>query len=175
VKKKDTPYNKYGRTRTAGEISQELIEQDLQTTCAQEQGQQMTKTYVDELLQALQRGKKTWKEDFFIEVLTKRERLLTNIIRNYFVPRTTCPTPNYDQAVYHYIKKDDYLVLLWVLPDRDYAFDLKNNALTLDREYHELLGFILDFADGKLLQKAKILNREDVLEGRIILKEIKND
>lgn len=168
-------YNKFGRDKTAGQIATELVEKDLVTTCAQEQGQEMTRTYIDELLKTLQDGKSKLKTDFFVVVLTKREKLLTNVIRNYFLYRSTCPTPNYDQAVYHYTQKDDSLVLLWVLPDRDYCFNLRDNALMLDKEYHELLGFILDYADGKLLQKAKILNKEDILEGRVILKEIQND
>jgi len=44
--------------------------------------------------------------DFFIVVLLKKERLLENVLRNYFIATKACPTPHYDQTVYRYDHKN---------------------------------------------------------------------
>lgn len=161
------------RTQTVGKIATDLQQQDTHAIEVREQGQEMTSSYLDELLKVLAEGKQKQQGDFFIVVLTKREKLLVNVIRNYFFYRHTCPTPDYDQAVYHYVKNDDELALLWVLPNRDYAMEIKDNALTLDREYKEILGYVLDFADGTLYKKACLLNKEDEKVGTVVLTELK--
>lgn len=160
------------KRETVGKIATDLISKAPETLDAREQGQEMTGTYLSELFKTLQDGKDNVKGDFFIVVLTKRERALLNVIRNYFFYRHTCPTPDYDQAVYHYTKADDELNLLWVIPARQMTFNLKENALNVDPELKELLGYVLDFADGTLAKKAMLLNNEDELEGRVVLKEI---
>src|SRR5271170_4336109 len=129
-----------------------------------ELGNEMTDKYMMELFTTVEAGKKVYKDDFFVVVLTKREFVLTNVLRNFFLYRQSCPTPNYDQAVYHYQKKDNKLVLLWVIPDREFSFHIKDNILSLDKEFKDLSQFVLDFADGTLMKLAKKLNKEDILE-----------
>lgn len=163
------------KRETAGKIATDLMQKELETTCPVEQGNEMTKSYVKELERTLKDGTSALSGDFFIVVLTKKERLLQNIIRNYFFYRCTCPTPDYDQAVYHYEKEGGRVDLLWVIPTRNICFELKDNATTLSNEYKILLGFVLDFADGTLYKKACILNNEDTLEGGIVLSEEINE
>ena len=93
-----------------------------------------------------------------------------NVVRNYFFYRSSCPTPDYDQAVYYYTKGSDELNFLWVIPSKSFCIHLVDNALTIDKEYKELLGIVLDFNDGTLYNLAKKLNNEDVLEGGVVLK-----
>ncbi len=174
VKKKRNTIPSKGR-QTAGKIATDLMQKELETACPVEQGTEMTKSYVKELERTLKEGISTWSSDFFIVVLTKKERLLQNIIRNYFFYRRTCPTPDYDQAVYHYKREGNRVRFLWVIPARDMCFKLKANAATLADEYKELLGYILDFADGTLYKKACILNNEDILEGSVVLREEINE
>lgn len=160
------------RRETVGALSVEALLKTPETLDPREQGNEMTKPYMGELFKTLEDGKKNIAGNFFITVLTKRERLLTNVIRNYFFYRHSCPTPDYDQAVYYYDNTDDELELLWVIPSQQMAHELKEHALTLDKEYSELLQFVLDFADGTLFKKAQLLNKEDKKEGRVVLKEI---
>jgi len=164
--------NKKFNRESAGKISQDLLQKAPESTDVREIGREMTKGYMEELFTTIADGKTKYTGDFFVVVLTKRERLMTNVIRNFFFHRNTAPTPDYDQAVYHFKKSDDETELLWVIPNRELAYHLRDNALTLDKEYKELLGYVLDFDDKTLFKKAQKLNNEEKLEGRIVLEVI---
>lgn len=118
--------------------------------------------YEKNVWECVDRYKKEFDSDFFVIVITKKERLMPNVIRNMFTARLSCPTPDYDQAVYHYHKDKDTLDFLWVIPARDICIVLKNNALNIVPEERALLQFVLDFSDGTLYKLAKSLNREEL-------------
>ena len=120
----------------------------------------MTSKYLENLEECIKRGVKLRTADFFIIVLRKCEPLLPHIVRSIFIHRKTCPTPNYDQVVYHYNIKEGILDLLWVVPTRNACFTLKNNALDKYEENKELLQYVLDFDDGTLMERMRILNGE---------------
>jgi len=155
-----------------GKISTDLINKDTSIIDVRDQGEAMTSEYMKELFKTIEDGKKIYSNDFFVVVITKREKLLTNVMRNYFLHRSTCPTPDYDQAVYHYIKSNDETELLWVIPSKQFSIYIVDNALTLDSEYKELIGFVLDFKNNILFDKAKKFNNEDLLDGKVVLKII---
>ncbi len=159
------------KRKTVGEISLDLMSKQPETTCVDELSNEMTKPYMDELFQSVEAGKKQRGGDFFAVVLTKRERLMLNVIRNYFFHRHSCPTPTYDQAVYRYNRKDDSIDFLWVIPSRAACNVMKENALDIPENQRNLFQFVLDFSDGSLAKKAKNLNNENVLDGSVILKE----
>jgi len=100
--------------------------------------------------------------NFFVVVITKKERLMSNVVRGYFTARLSCPTPDYDQAVYRYTREDDRLEFLWVVPARDMCMLLRSNSLAVPPEQYELLGYILKFEDGTLMDTAKKLNGEKI-------------
>ncbi len=164
------PFNKKYNRETVGSLSLEAQNKPLETTDCREQGKEMTKGYIDQLILTLEDAKKTLKDDFFIVVLTKKEPLMQNVIRNYFFYRSSCPTPDYDQAVYHYVKANDELNFLWIIPSKSFCIHLVENALTIDKEFKELLSFVLDFKDETLYKLSKKLNNEGVLEGGVVLK-----
>ena len=85
---------------------------------------------------------------------------MKNVIRNYFIHRKTCPTPTYDNVVYRYNFKDEFIELLWVLPSRDTYNMMLNRAVEIPKEQHELLQYVLDDHDGTLLHICKQLNGE---------------
>jgi len=58
------------------------------------------------------------KAIFYVCVITKKERLMDNVLRNYFLARSTCPTPQYDQTVYKYHRDSGAIQFLWVLPSK---------------------------------------------------------
>lgn len=127
------------------------------------------------LYECLMRGKELFKEDFFIELQTVRDTLVVGRIKKKWIPKFTCPTPNYDQTVFHYKKKEDELYVVWVLPDRNSSFEILANAHLVGPEMKELTQYVLDFSDGSLFKKCKMLNKEDILLDNIVLKEIKDD
>lgn len=107
-------------------------------------------------------GKKEFYKDFYIVVRTKKERLMNNVLRNYFIRRSSCPTPEWDQVVYKYHRDSDYLEFIWVIPARDVCNFFIDNALECPDDQKELLGYIVDFKNGDLLKKSQVLNGENI-------------
>ncbi len=143
-----------------GKIATDLSQKTPDSRDPVELQREMQKTYMKDLLEAVDRGYKKYSRDFFIHVETKNESLLKNVFRHYFIDRQTCPTPNYDQSVYKYDKQKGEIQYLWTIPDRGTAHHLKDNALLVAPEERELLDFVLKFADGTLFRLCKKLNGE---------------
>jgi hypothetical protein len=85
---------------------------------------------------------------------------MENVLRNYFGFRRSCPTPDYDQAVYKYSQKDDEVSFLWVVPSKDACMMMIANRMIIDPDERELKEFVLRFASGDLMRLAKLLNGE---------------
>lgn len=164
------------KRKTAGQISQELLNQSPVDINAQDQAEQSNKSYLYELYGTLLSFKESNPNtDFFIEVQTISSRVLHNMIKKMFFGRLSCPTPNYDQTVWHYKHKDEELFLVWTIPDRKHCFELLENANIIDPELRELTENVKAFALGELYMLAKKLNNEDKLESLVVLKENKDD
>jgi len=153
------------KKKTIGANSVELSKKTPDTRDPIALEREINKDYEKNIFEAVERGLKEIHGgsrdcNFFVVVTTKKERLMPNVIRNYFCTRKTCPTPEYDQTVYHYLRKDDKLEFLWVVPSKDTCELLHLNALMVTQNERELLYFVLSFYDGSLLRKAKKLNGE---------------
>lgn len=150
---------------TVGKISVELLQKDPETVDPIEQMRVQLSDYEKNLIASVEDGLKKYIGNFYVVVITKRERLMPNVFRHYFAHRLSCPTPDYDQTVYRYHKEDEHLEYMWTLPDRETCILFKINALQVPPEERELLDYILSFYDGSLLKLAKQLNgeREDSL------------
>ena len=98
--------------------------------------------------------------DFYVVVNTKKERLMDNVIRNYFYHRKSCPTPEWDQVVYKYKYSSGELEFMWVVPSMHTCKMFKENLLSIDKKEKELLQFVLDYEDGTLFRLAKKENGE---------------
>ena len=147
---------------TVGKIATDLQAKKPETRDPIELEREMNKDYEKNIYECIARAKKdpTVEKDFYIQVETKKERLLTNVIRNYFFYRNSCPTPNYDQILYRYTSSDEKIELIWVIPSRDTCHMMRENALNIANEEKELLSYVLDFSDGTLFKRAKKLNGE---------------
>ncbi len=148
------------RKKTIGEYAVALQSQTPDTQDPIELQREMQQDYISNLIECVETNKKEIQGDFYVVVLTKMERLLTNVFRNFFFARNTCPTPDYDQAVYVYKSVSEHLEYLWCIPDRDTSFSLKKQALQVVDEEKALLQHILDFDDGTLYTLCKRLNKE---------------
>ena len=104
--------------------------------------------------------KKIFDDDFYVVVITKKERLMKNVLRGYFTARLSCPTPDYDQAVYKYTRDGDDLEFLWVVPCRDSVVAMSSNVSKVPTNQYALLDSVLKFTDGRLLRMAKKMNGE---------------
>ena len=154
------------KRETVGKIATELKKNEKYNTHSPiEQMREQLSEYDENIHNYLEDGKREREGDFFVVVLTKKERVLDNVLRNFFFHRYTCPTPEWDQAVYKYHRASDHLEFLWVVPSRDTCMYMTENALSINKDQRELLNFVLDFNDGTLLQKAKEFNgeKEDII------------
>lgn len=146
---------------TVGKISWDLLANaSYLDHSPDEQMQEQLDTYEKNILEAIERGKNIFPNDFYIVVETKKEPKMKNVIRNYFIVRESCPTPQYDNSVYKYHYATEECEFLWVLPSKQVYAMLKNHALDLPSEQRELLQFVLEDSDGTLLQKCRKLNGE---------------
>lgn len=145
---------------TVGKIATDLAQKIPDTKDPIEIQREVHKDYENQIVEAINRGKKDFLKDFFVVVLTKKERLLQNVLRNYFFARSTCPTPEWDQTVYHYHRDEEVLEFLWVLPSKDTCQLFKDNFLKIVPEERPLLDYILKDSSGELLALSKKLNNE---------------
>jgi len=146
--------------KTVGAHSLELSAKDPGTHSAEDQMREQLHDYEKNVHECVQDNIGKFEEEFYIVCLTKKERLMQNVLRGYFFARQSCPTPDFDQAVYRYIKKDARLEFLWVLPAADIVNYMKNNPSSVEPEKYGILSFVLQFVDGSLLRLAKKINGE---------------
>jgi hypothetical protein len=148
---------------TVGKIAKQLLEKPKDNIHIIDQQRKMQEGYIKDLIDAVERGKKKYiNSDFFVDVITKKEPLMENVLRSYFVDRKTCPTPNYDQAVYRYVHSQEQVEFVWVIPDRETCFMLRQNALIIAPEERDLLKFVLDYDNGTLFKLCKKFNGEEL-------------
>lgn len=149
------------KRETIGKIATDLQKNAQDNThSADEQMREQLSEYVSNMEQCIARALTKYSTDFYIVVLTKKERLFGNVLRSYFIDRHTCPTPEYDQSVYRYDRSIDDVDLVWVIPSKDTVEFLLDHMLEVPSQERSLLNFVIDFSDGTLLTLAKTLNGE---------------
>lgn len=122
---------------------------------------EMSKDYVEQLYETVDRGRKQYPStNFYVVVLMKREKLMKNVLRNYFLYRLSAPTPNYEQTVYLYDYKSDELKQLWFVLDKESVYFYIKNRNIVGPEDYDLVKSSMDFVDGTLYAKALKLNGE---------------
>ncbi len=146
---------------TVGAAALELMQKEPEINTVVDQQQAMQENYLAELATCVSDfSSANPNQDFFVVVMTKNEKLMPNVFRNYFCPRFSCPTPNYDQAVYHYRHGSGNLEFVWAIPCKEACLYLKDNALQVAPDERDLLNFVLAFADGTLYNLCRYLNKE---------------
>lgn len=158
---------------TIGKIASELLTKQTETQSPIEIEREMQSEYMKNLMECIDRGYKEFPGNFYVTVITKNEKLMENVFRNYFAPRQSCPTPDYDQSVFRYNRKDSRVEYLWTLPGKDACYHLRDNALKVVDAEKELLRYVLGFFDGSLLKIAKHYNNEQADSPLILNNEIK--
>lgn len=145
------------KLQTTGDMQTDSIELEREIHI----GSNSDKSYEEEVWDTVDRGIKdpNIEGDFYVVVLFKKERHLQNIVRQYFFYRQSCPTPEYDQTVYLYHRKEDEAEFLWTVP---------NNAACrfiplmeeLPKDHETLLNMVNAFNCGDLDKLAAKLNKE---------------
>jgi len=148
------------KERTVGSISRELMMKEPDTRDPIELQREMQKDWENNIYECVARGKKLFDGDFYVVVDAKSERLMPNVVRNYFYPRKSCPYPHFDQTLYQYRAQDDDVFFLWVIPCKAACNELYMFAHDVPPDQHELLTFVSQFYTGQLKEKARQLNGE---------------
>lgn len=110
---------------------------------------EIDKEYFSEIEKCVE-AHRDWDTPYYIVVHCKKEKLLENVIRRYFIGRQTLPTPQWDQTVWRFDPKSGDMQFLWVLPDENTAMWLAANPKEIHGDMHELLRFTINFLDKKL-------------------------
>lgn len=147
---------------TVGSKSRELMMKDPETRDPIELEREMQQNYLKDLKECIDRGKKAYQGPFFVVVINKKEPLMPNVIRQYFLHRQTCPRSDYDQSVFRFDPKSEMIDYLWTVPDKETCMRLKTFALEVDKTEHELRNMVIDFYDGTLDRRAGLLNNEPI-------------
>jgi len=148
------------KKETVGKVAVDLMEKPENQHTVVDQMRENLTDYDKNIWLCVEQSKKTYPHNFYIVVECKKERLLENVIRNYFFSRQSAPTPTWDQTVYRYHKDRDWLEFLWVVPSKDTCEYLSFNRNSVVESERELLKFVLSYHDGTLLKIAKKLNSE---------------
>src|SRR5579863_8749739 len=143
---------------TVGKISSDLIAKTPDSRDPIELQRKMQEDWCNQIDLCIQSHLSIFNSDFYVVIITKREPLMPNVMRNYFCARSTCPTPDYDQTVYKFHRKEGMVEYIWTIPDKQSCLYLQDNMLMVAPEEKELLQFVLDFADGSLFKRACELN-----------------
>jgi hypothetical protein len=146
--------------KTVGEISTDLLQKANDPVSVIDQTYECLTDFEKELLKCAHDARTKYKGNYFITVITKKEPLMENVIRNFFIHRLSCPTPDYDQTVYRYDRQKDDLEFIWTIPSKDTCLQFIAHKHEIVPSELALLGFILDFSDGTLFKLAKKLNNE---------------
>lgn len=152
-----------------GKIVYDNLHKPEENVSAVELERGMQEKYMDELLNCIDQNYKNYEKEFYIVVITKAEKILKKVMRNYFFARNSCPTPDFDQSVFRYNKESEKLEFLWTVPSLDACEYMIKHATEVPTEERELLGFVAQFASGKLLERSKRINGE-VKDSNILLK-----
>jgi len=112
------------------------------------------------LVELIEQDKKKTDKDFFVEVCIRMNPLMPGVPEYYMKSRYTCPTPFPDRAAFHYDRKKDDIFFLWHVPSLQECDYYINNMLSLRPDEKEALQNVLDYRDGTLLRRAKLLNGE---------------
>ena len=151
------------RRKTVGEVAVELQQKTHEAVSPIEIQRETEKKYIDDLLECARNDFNKYDKDFYIVVISKNEKLLYNVIRLYFFSRASCPTPDYDQTVFLVKKKEEDIVHLWTVPNKESCILYSENTNKVDPSEYPLLENILRFLNGDLFKLCKELNREEAL------------
>lgn len=135
---------------TVGQAAHNILSKPQHSQDVIETQREMLKGYHDQLIKCVE-ANKDWTDPFYVCVQTRRERTMSNVVRNQFYARQTRPAPTYDLALYYYNPKVEQLSFVWCIPDHASVEYICANATTLPLDQADLIGFCKSFKAGTLI------------------------
>lgn len=172
--------------KTVGAVASDLLSKHNESLSPQEVAQAQEREYLANLEWAVRHAQKkvdcysmqghdqcrtrdALDGSFFVAVLLKKEKLLENVLRNYFVATKACPTPTYDQTIYRYNHEKEDVEYIWTIPDRETCLTFKENASIIVPAERQLLQCVLNFYDGTYYKMMKKFNGEEMTPGGVLV------
>jgi len=134
---------------TVGAVATKLLQEADGKQGVVDTEREANKEYLEQVYECVQNAVKNgWDKPFYVVVISKKERVLENVMRRYFVARKTMPMPDYDQSVFLFDPKTEQLRYFWTLPDANTCEYLLHNDV--DPQETQLKAFVHAFVDDKL-------------------------
>lgn len=149
-------YNRFGsKGKRVGQAVTDILSKEQPSYTAGEILDEYSHKFVKELEQSIENGQKTFKDPFYVLVLSNKEMWAPNVIRNYFIPRQTSPLaseltaqyPHYVKTLYKVNSSSKSLTLLWSIPGKE---DCKSIMKNKNLYSPELVSWIKELKSGKL-------------------------
>lgn len=156
-KRRRPNWNEQRQRETVGAMSIKAA-QDQNQSDTWETTQQREKEILHNLHDFVEKKKVEHRSDFFIMLLSRREKILTNVIRDRLYCLKACPTPNYNQSLWKYHYLDDRLEFLWSVPPKEAVDFLSRYPIEMNDMCADVIKCVFDFIDGTLARKTRELN-----------------
>jgi len=154
--------NMVKRKKTVGQEAIDRLNNPDHTQTVVDTQREADKEYFDEIKKCVDTHK-SWDTPYYIVVHQKKEQLLENVVRRYFLARESLPSPQWDQTVWRYTPLSGDLRFVWTLPDENTAKWMAGNPKEIPKEQHQLLAFVLEFLDKKLFKHFDEMFNKEIL------------
>lgn len=138
-----------------GQAAFDILSRENDTQEVGETLEAMAPRYLKELFATIEQHKSSFDNIFYVVVLRKKEPWAVNVLRQWFIPRSTRPSPyvlrvdypNHDHDVWQVNCKDSNITLEWTLPTAQDSLTILKNKEMYDSN---LVNWIQLFNKGKL-------------------------
>jgi carboxypeptidase C (cathepsin A) len=145
--------NKLNKGTSLGEIYRETLLKGNAPEAVEDVEKEFNKDYMSNLITAARggHGKYLNHTKYYVCVLMKRERLMKNVLRNYFFTRLTCPSPSHDLTVYSYDSETEELEFLWLIPDERLCKEIYAKRYS---HPNSITPYVVDFMEARTSKDA---------------------
>ncbi|NGX57238.1 MAG: hypothetical protein K940chlam3_00124 [Chlamydiae bacterium] len=134
---------------TVGEKAYELLSQPSEPVEIGDIQREADKEFVKEMEDIIRTHTK-FASKYYIQIILKKEPLMPNAIRRYFVKRHSKPDADYDTTLYSYDNQKGQLYFHWTVPDPTSCHYLLTHESSLPDEERPLLEMVKKFSVGML-------------------------
>ncbi|KKN67878.1 hypothetical protein LCGC14_0456650 [marine sediment metagenome] len=134
---------------TVGAKAYELLSQPAEAINIIDIQREADKEFVKEMEEII-RTHKEFATKYYIQIILKKEPLMENVIRRYFIKRHSPPDADYDTTLYSYDNEKEQLYFHWTVPDPTSCHYLLTHESSLPAEEKPLLEMVKKFSVGML-------------------------
>lgn len=154
--------SKTHKRETVGQTVYDNLHKQPDVTDLKEIKPDLQQEYYDQMINTIKNAhEKITGRIFYLEIIFLREKpLLQQVIHPRYIARSSCPSPTWGQHAWEYDTLTQKLDLLWAIPFKDKADELKRNIAKLTDGEKISLREVLNFDNGTYEMLARKLNNE---------------